>query len=78
MKMPKARGRRDAAKQGWKTRKERLSDGNCGVSNSKKKRKLWDERAMIEGYDTFINHVRSNRNHLINPQKSEITYQKSL
>ena len=34
--------------------------------------------ARSEGYDTFINHVRSNRNHLINPQKSEITSQKSL
>ena len=31
-----------------------------------------------EGYDTFRNHVRFNRNHLINPQKSEITSQKSL
>ena len=29
------------------------------------------------GYDTFINHVRSNRNHLINLQKSEITLLKS-
>ena len=28
---------------------------------------------LAEGYDTFINHVRSNRDHLINPQKSEIT-----
>ena len=45
--MSKTRGRRDAAKQGWKTRRERLNDGNCDVSNSKKKRKLWDERSMV-------------------------------
>ena len=57
--MSKRRGRRDAAKQGWKTRRARLNasgdsglDDSCrGLDTSNKKRKLWDENAMIRAME---------------------------